>query len=37
MEEKGREEEDDNDDGVFDITAVQLFGMPDEEFFGKET
>ena len=37
MEEKEREEDDDNNDDVVDITVVQFFGMPDEEFIGKET
>ena len=37
MEEKEQEEEDDDDDDVVDITVVQLFGMPNEEFLGKET
>ena len=37
MEEKEREEENDDNDDVVDITAVKLFGMPDEAFLGKET
>ena len=37
MEEKEREEDDNNDnDDVVNITAVQLFGIPDEAFLGKE-
>ena len=37
MEEKEREEDNDDDNDVVDITAVQIFGMPDEAFIGKET
>ena len=37
MEEKEREEDDDNEDDVVDITAVQLFGIPNEAFIGNET
>ena len=37
MEEKEWEEDDDDDDDVVDITAVQLFGVTDEAFLGKDT
>ena len=37
MEEKEREEDYDKEDGMVDINAVQFFGMPDEEFLGKDT
>ena len=37
IEEKEREGDDDDDNDVFDITTVQLFGMPNEEFFSKDT
>ena len=37
MEEKEWEEEDDEDYVIVDITAVKLFGMPDEAFLIKET
>ena len=36
MEERGREEDDDNDYDVVNITAVKLFDMPDNVFIGKE-
>ena len=35
MEEKEQEEDDNND--VVNITAVQLFGVPNKAFLGKET
>ena len=35
MDYKEREEDNKDYDDVVDITAVQLFGMPDKEFFGK--
>ena len=37
MEEKKQEQDDDDDDDVVNITAVQLFGIPEELFLGKET
>ena len=37
MEEKAREEDDDKDDDVFNITAVQCFGMPDKAFLSNGT
>ena len=37
MKEKEREEDNDKDNDVVNITTVQLFGMPDEAFLGKET
>ena len=36
MEEKEQEKEQDDGDEVVKITAVQLFGMPDKEFLGKD-
>ena len=36
MEEKEQEGDNDDDDDVFDIATVQLLGMPDEEFLGKD-
>ena len=37
MEEKEREEDNDDNSDLVDVTAVQLFGMSNEEFIGKET
>ena len=37
MEEKKQEQDADDDDDVVNITAVQLFGIPEELFLGKET
>ena len=36
MEEKVQEEDDENDDDIVDINAVQVFGMPNEAFLGKD-
>ena len=37
MEEKGRVEDNDDDNDAVYITVVQFSGMSDEEFLGKET
>ena len=37
MDDKEQEEDDYDDNDVVDIDVVQLVGMPDEAFIGKET